>query len=79
MLRVLASPGKIVIVDLFRFLTPRLPGVLELTDEFLFLRVDADSRITTPAEILALLGEVPELSITLRMLFARVQHFAVAT
>lgn len=70
---------KIVIVDLFRFLTPRLTRVLELTDEFLFLRVDADSRITTPAEIPALLVEVPELSITLRMLFARVQHFAVAT
>ena len=68
-----------MIVDLFRFLTPRLTRVLELTDEFLFLRVHADPWITTPAEIPALLVEVPELSITLRMLFARVQHFAVAT
>lgn len=70
---------KVVIVDLLRFPTPRSTRILELTDEFLFLCVHADSWITTLAEILALLVEVLELSITLRMLLTGVQHFAVAT
>jgi len=69
---------KIVIVDLLRFPTPRLAWVFELADEFLFLRIHADSWITTLAEIPALLVKVPKLSITLRMLLTRVQYFAVA-
>lgn len=69
---------EVVIVDLFRFLTPSLARVFELADEFLFLRIHADSWVATLAEILALFVEVPKLSITLRMLLARVQYFAVA-
>jgi hypothetical protein len=55
-----------------------LPWVFELTDEFLFLRIHADPWIATLAETLALLVDVLELPITLRMLLARVQHFAMA-
>jgi hypothetical protein len=70
---------KVVVVDLVRCLTPRLTGVFELTDKFLFLGVHADAWIAATAESLALLVNMPELPIALGMLLARVQHFAVAT
>ena len=50
-----------------------------MTDEFLFLGVHADSRIPTAAKLPALLGDVPELPIPLRVRLTRVQHFAVAS
>ena len=44
---------------------------------FLFLRIYADSWITTLAEIAALLLNVPKLSISLCMLLAGMQYFTV--
>ena len=35
---------EVVVVDLLALATPCLPGVFELADEFLLLRVDADAR-----------------------------------
>jgi len=68
---------EIVIVDLLGFLAPRCAWVLELADEFFFLRIYADSWITTLAEIAALLLNVPKLSISLCMLLAGMQDFTV--
>lgn len=70
--------GEVVIVDFFPRLTPCLAGVLELTHEFLFLRVHADPRVAAAAEFLALRGDVLELLIALGMRLSGVQHFAVA-
>jgi hypothetical protein len=69
---------EIVIVDLGRFLAPRLTRVFELTEEFLFLGVHADAWITTLAESLALVADMLELPIALGMVLTRVQHLAVA-
>ena len=67
-----------MIVHLLPSLTPSLTGVLELTHEFLLLRIHTDSRVATAAEFLPLCGDVLELLITLGMRFSGVQHFAVA-
>src|SRR5438067_1350939 len=70
--------GKVVVVDLLRFLTPRCASVFELADEFLFLRIDADAWVTAATEVRALRADVLELPIALGVLLARVQHLAVA-
>jgi len=70
---------KIVIVDLLPRLRPRLAGIFELAQEFFLLCVDADSRVTTVAEFLALFGDMPELLIALGVRLSSVQHFAVAS
>ena len=68
-----------MIVDLLPRLTPRLAGIFELAEEFLLLRVDADSRVATAAEILALFGDVPELLIAFGVRLSSVQHFAMTS
>ena len=68
-----------MIVDLLPCLTPRLTGIFELAQELLLLRVDADSRVTTAAEFLALFGDMPELQIAFGVRLSGVQHFAVAS
>ena len=68
-----------MIVDLLPCLTPRLSGIFELAEELLLLRVDADSRVTTAAEILAIFTDVPELLIAFGVRLSGVQHFAVAS
>ena len=68
-----------MIVDFFGFLTPRGAGIFELADEFLFFRVDADSRVATAAKFFAFFGDVAKLLITLRMLPTGVQHFPMAS
>ena len=70
--------GKVVGVDFLRFFPPRLPGVLEIPHQFLFLGVHADSRVARAAEFFALCGDVAELSISLGVRLARVQHLAMA-
>ncbi len=71
--------GKIVIVDLFPFPTPRLASVLELADEFLLLGVHADPRVTRPSKIFTLSLDVLELFVAFRMLFTGVKHFAMTS
>ena len=68
-----------MIVDLLPRLTPRLTGILELAEEFLLLRIDADSRVATAAEFFALFGDMPELLIAFGVRLSGVQHFAVAS
>lgn len=70
--------GKVMGIDLRRCLAPRLAGILELADQFLFLGVHADMRIAAAAEIRPPLGDVSELPVPLGMLPALVQHLAVA-
>ena len=70
---------KIVVVDRFRLLTPRLAGVLELPHQFLFLGVHANSRVARATEVLALFGNVTELPIAFGVLLPRVQHLTVAS
>ncbi len=54
---------EVVIVDLLTFRAPRLALVFELAEEFLFLRIHADSRVAAVAEVLALCIDVSELLI----------------
>ena len=57
-----------VVVDvdrrLFSFRLPLPPVVLEVSDQFLLLAIHRDDRITYGFKLLALLLDVPELSIT---------------
>lgn len=69
---------KVVSIHLLRLLPPRSPGVLEVSDQFLLLGVHTDSRVTRAPELFTLGRHVPELTISLRMGFARVQHFPMA-
>ncbi len=57
--------GKVVSVDLFPRVTPRLAVVFERPEKCFFPGVRADSRGTIAVEILALLGDVPERLIAL--------------
>ena len=68
-----------MVVDLLGILAPRLAGVLELPDQFLFLGVHADPRVARAAKFLALFGDVPELLIAFGVLLPGVQHLAVAS
>lgn len=54
-------------VDLLRLLPPGLARVLEVADEFLLLRVDADDGITRLQEGLADLRYVVELRVPVRV------------
>jgi hypothetical protein len=64
-------------VDFLRFLPPRLPAVLEVSDQFLFLRVYADPWVARTTELFTLCGNVPELLIPLSMWLAGVQHLSM--
>ena len=68
-----------MIVDLFTFRAPCPALVFELAEEFLFLRVDADSRVAAFAKIIALGVDVLELLIALGVGLSGVQHFAMAS
>ena len=70
---------EVVIVDLFSFATPGLAGIFELAEEFLLLGIDADSRVATAAEFLAMFGDMPELPIAFGVRLSGVQHFAVTS
>jgi hypothetical protein len=67
-----------VVVDLLRFTTPGLAGILELADEFLLLGVDADARIAAAAKLVTLLLNVAELPIAFCVGLSRVQRLSVA-
>ena len=69
---------EVVIVDLLALATPRLPGVFELADQFLFLRVDADPRVAGCTEILAFFSNVAKLFVPFLMFLPGVQHLAMA-
>ena len=69
---------KVVSIHLLRLLPPRLPGVLEISDQFLLLGIHTDPRVACAAELFTLGRNVPELTISLGMGFARVQHLPMA-
>lgn len=70
--------GEVVSIDWLRFLPPALTTILEATDEFLLLRVDADARIACLPKLLAFLGDVAKLPVAIRVRAARVQRFTMA-
>lgn len=71
--------GEVVSIDWLRLLPPALTRILEAADEFLLLRVDADARIACLSKLLALLGDVAELLVAIRVRASRVQRFAMAS
>jgi len=70
--------GKVVGIDSLRFFPPRLPDILEIAHQLLFLGVHADSRVACAAEFFAFFGDVAKLSISLGVRLARMQHLAMA-
>src|SRR5258706_8994106 len=59
--------GKVVSVDLVRGSAIGAARVFELADQFLFLRIYAEDRITGREKLLTLLSQVLELAIAIRM------------
>jgi len=70
--------GKVVGIDFLCFFPPRLPDILEMAHQFFLLGVHADSRVAHPSEFFAFFGDIAELSISLGVRLARVQHLAMA-
>lgn len=68
-----------MVVHFFALQSPRLAFVFELTDEFLFLRINAHSWGLAAAEDFSLCVDVSKLLIAFGMLFAGMQHFAFAS
>ena len=60
---------KIVTVHLERLLTPNLPGILKITNQFFLFGIDAQARLSRFFMPGAFRPNVLELSITLRMGF----------
>lgn len=70
--------GEVVGVDLLCFVPLRLPDIFEIAHQFFLLGVHADARVARAAEFRAFFGDVAELSISLGVRLARVQHLAMA-
>ena len=68
-----------MVVDFLTFAAPCLPGVFELTDEFLFLCIDAYSWVSRVAELVSLFSNVLKLLVAFLELFPGMSLFAMAS